>query len=204
MLLDGTNFHDANAKVFFNLDAPSKEIKERYPTERKIAKELGLLLLYGGGKKRIRESAQKYGITLTEMEAQGMYETFRNTYQAVYSYKKQLDGKLEVGEVVTNLLGRKYTIPNPEDVYMKGFNTMIQSSASDLLLEWGARFLDLAPLAEPLLYVHDELIIHVPNEQATEYEQKLLSILDQFNLETVFGRIKLKAEGGIFNSWQKG
>lgn len=203
LLLSGGNFHDNNAKVFFNLDIPADEIKTKYPTHRKIAKELGLLLLYGGGKRRIMESAQKYGMAISEYDAQLMFEKFRSTYQTIYNFKRQLDRRMESGETNTNLLGRKYRIENPEDVYMKAFNTMIQGSASDLLLEWGARFLDLTPEAQPLLFIHDEVVMQVPENNAEILASRLVGLLDLFVLNTPFGRIKLKAEGGVSDYWRK-
>jgi DNA polymerase I-like protein with 3'-5' exonuclease and polymerase domains len=208
IVLRGRNFHDVNTQVFFELEGVAdSEIKVRYARERKVSKELGLLLLYGGGWRRIQESAQKHGFTWTESECKSKYRRFRQTYRAVFNYKQKLDTQLEEGYAVKNLMGRYYKIPNRDDVYMKGFNTFIQGSASDLLLESGRRaweeYEKQSLDAAPILFVHDELLIDCASEHAERCEAILLEKLLGYTLNTVYGAIQLKAEGGIYDYWKK-
>jgi DNA polymerase I-like protein with 3'-5' exonuclease and polymerase domains len=209
LLIDGRNFHDVNTKVFFDLpdSIPDSEIKKTYARERKVAKELGLLLLYGGGKKKIRESAQKYGFQFSMADCEQKYNRFRKQYDAVFQFKKQLDKRLEAGEAIKNLMGRHYKIPNRDDVYMKGLNTLIQSSASDLLVESAARAYRRYKAenidAVPILFVHDETIVDASEADAERARDVLLQEMLSYNLTTPYGQIKLKAEGGINGYWQK-
>jgi DNA polymerase I-like protein with 3'-5' exonuclease and polymerase domains len=209
ILINGGNFHDFNTRIFFDLDdsVSPADIKSSYATHRKVAKEVGLLLLYGGGHKRIRESMQKQGFQKSESECRAIYQKFRQEYKVIFDYKKDLDRRLENGEPVTNLMGRKFKIPNKEDVYMKGFNTLIQGSASDMLLEGGRRaateLKQKGINARPLLFVHDELVMEAEAERAQEAREILLKNLLGFKLQTQYGEIKLKSEGGIFDRWHK-
>jgi DNA polymerase I-like protein with 3'-5' exonuclease and polymerase domains len=209
LMIAGESFHDSNVKLFFDVpeETPLSEIKAKYPRERKVAKEIGLACLYGAGPKRIRASAMKYGFNLSESEVKRNYEKFKTYYKAIYDYKKELDKRLENGEAVKNLLGRQYTIPVKQDVYLKGFNTYIQSSASDLLIEGARRTrteLKQKDLdARPLLLVHDELVVEALEDQAPDVEKIIVKNILGFTLRTQLGEIKLKAEGGIHNHWSK-
>ncbi len=209
LVIEGRNFHDVNTKVFFDLpDMPDADIKTLHARERKVSKELGLLLLYGGGKKKIRESAQKYGFQFSMAVCEQMYNRFRKEYEAVFAFKKQLDRRLEAGEAIESLLGRQYKLPNRDDVYMKGLNTLIQSSASDLLVESASRaykrFYKENLAFRPILFVHDEVILEGPEHEAKAAADILLEEMLGYTLTTPHGTIKLKAEGGIYDNWQKG
>jgi DNA polymerase I-like protein with 3'-5' exonuclease and polymerase domains len=209
LLIEGRNFHNSNVKLMFPhlATVPDKDIKKLYDKERKVAKEVGLLLLYGGGPKRIQESTQRHGFTFSFAECKQIYQRFRQAYARVYAYKQELDRKLERGETVKNLLGRPYKIANRDDVYMKGFNTLIQSSASDLLIESARRaneeFKRRGIDAYVSLLVHDELVVNAPIEHAQAVETIVLEKMLGYTLNTPYGQIKLKAEGHVDAAWKK-
>jgi DNA polymerase I-like protein with 3'-5' exonuclease and polymerase domains len=209
LLLEGRNFHDTNVKLLFPaLEAvPDKDIKKLHTKERNVAKEVGLLLLYGGGPKRIQESAQKHGFTFSFAECKQIYQRFRQAYAKVYEFKQTLDRKLENGEIVKNLMGRPYRIVDRDQVYMKGFNTLIQSSASDLLVESAKRANEAFEAqgidAYITLLVHDECVINSREDHVVRAEEILLEKMLSYALPTPYGQIKLKAEGHVDATWKK-
>jgi len=203
LLLSGGNFHSNNVRVFMGIEADDEEIKAKYTKERKLAKEVGLSLLYGAGAGRLEETAAKYGLPWSLGRCREVLARFKDTYQTVYDYKRQLDRLLESGQSTQNILGRRFKIPDKKDVYMKGFNTLVQGSASDLLLEGAARAWAKFPNMRPRLFVHDEVIMEVPEEAAEEAAAVLVSSLESFNLTTNYGRLPVKAEGGIYAAWSK-
>jgi DNA polymerase I-like protein with 3'-5' exonuclease and polymerase domains len=197
ILIEGRNFHDHNTLVFFpDLGVEESRVKAEFPLQRKVAKELGLLLMYGGGWKRVKISRQKYGLPAGDEECQAAYQNFKEKFRGVFQFKQFLDGALERGEIVCNLMGRPYTLPQ-SDVYMKGFNTLIQGSASDLLLQ-SAEDIQAKGLSVRLL-VHDEIVVNGRPEDEAIVEREMT----KWELNTPYGRLPLVVEGQVADHWAK-
>jgi len=205
LLIEGKNFHSNNVRIFFDVDADDKTVKAKYAVERDLAKEVGLALMYGAGPRRLMMSAQKRGFEWTFAKCKQIYSRFKAAYRPVFDFKADLDASLEGGAPMENVLGRKLKIINSEDVYMKGFNTLIQSSASDMLLNAAfkaSQELDSAK-AYPLLFVHDEVVSESEETYAPHAAMVLKSQLEGYKLNTAHGLIPVTAEGGIYDCWQK-
>ena len=90
---------------------------------------------------------------------------------------------------------------------MKGFNTLIQSSASDLLLESVHRaekkFKEQSIQAYPLLWVHDEIVAEAHVLHAPLAEKILEHELTRHKLTTRYGDIPLRCEGKTASYWSK-
>jgi DNA polymerase I-like protein with 3'-5' exonuclease and polymerase domains len=208
LLIRGGNFHSANTPSFFPyVDCPEDQVKKLFPMERDAAKELGLMLAYGGGWRRVKISCMKRGFRFSDRECKDRYDAFTDRYQTMFEFKqKTLDPMLKAGEVVTNLLGRKFSLP-PDDVHMKGFNRMVQSSASDLLLQ-SSRKIAAALNANgidgiPLLWVHDELVLEVEDGRLSEAAKIVDSIMTDYKLPTPYGNLPLHVEGNEAKFWSK-
>ena len=204
LLISGGNFHSNNVRVFLGIDATDAEVKEHYPNERKLVKEVALSLFYGAGSERIRETGMKYGFTWSKQETRQMHQRFKERYETVFRYKRELDRVLEQGGTMQNVLGRILRIPDPANVYMQGFNTLVQSSASDMLLDAARRACDAHEGLHPLLFVHDEFISEVREEEATDADKVVKGAMEAFKLPTSYGMVPVVAEGGVHGYWAKG
>lgn len=203
LMLRNGDFHSVNAIAIFQLDCEETEVKERYSLERKVAKECGLSVLYGAGPKRVHQILQKYGLhEYTESDAKRFVYRVRDLYEGVWTFKEELDKVLESGEAIYNYMGRPIYIQDKNEVYMKGLNTLIQSSASDLLQE-AATKISATKIGAPLLLVHDELVVQVDANEAIEAEAKIVEIMTSFALPTKHGQIKIKTEGKVGHHWEK-
>jgi len=204
----GGNFHSFNTPAFFPyVDCSMEDVKKHFPNERDAAKELGLMLIYGGGWRRIKICMMKRGFKRTDRECKERYEAFKELYRGVFDFKLEvLDPKLAAGEAMTNLLGRKFRIAK-DDVHMKGLNTLVQSSASDLLLQSSRKvdreFTEQALEARPILWVHDEVIIRTLDRHKSQAERLVDQIMTGYRLETPYGLIPLKTEGHTAKFWKK-
>jgi DNA polymerase I-like protein with 3'-5' exonuclease and polymerase domains len=203
LLIEGRNFHSNNVRIFTGVDATDKEVKEKYGKERDLAKEIALSMLYGAGAGRMEESSTRRGIPWTFAECKRKNIAFKQEYQGVYRFKEELDEKLHNKELVYNLFNRPLFVEAPDKIFMNGFNTYIQGSASDLLLDWAHKSWVDFPKAHPLLFVHDELIFEVPTALATSFDQHLTKVLSQYRLETKWGPLTLTCEGGVTQLWEK-
>lgn len=202
LMLNNGDFHGSNAAVMFSLDCEPSEIKTTYAHLRKIAKTVGLAVLYGAGARRVHQTLITAGRTeFTLADCKQMVYRIRDFYNGVWEFKKTLDSELESGQILYNYLGRPIKIQNPEDVYMRGLNTLIQSSASDLLQQ-AALDIRNQGLA-PRLLVHDELIVEVFEKMALEAEATVTNEMTKFKLPTQWGNIPIKTEGKIAKCWEK-
>lgn len=207
LMISGGDFHSRNAVVMFGLDCDDKQVKEEFATERRIAKELGLALLYGAGPRRIQQSAQRYGFIWPLSKCKEIYENFKSLYEPIFKFKKNLDRKAEAGKVVENVFGRKHVYSNPEDVYMKTFNALVQSSASDLLIDSGDKILQKFKQNQIdghlILTVHDEIMFEVLDSQVQQAYPIVIEAMTGYDLKTKYGNIPLTVEGGIAKEWKK-
>lgn len=201
----GWSIHDYNTKhIFFDLDCSEEEVKELYPKERKVSKTVGFALFYGAGWRRLQAATMTAGIQWDEYKCREVLELFKNEYSAVFEYKERVvDREFLKKQPVINLLGRPLTIPNPEDVYMKGLNTLIQSSASDLVVEGAYKaqqeFNKQRIRGQILLLVHDEIVAEIHKDDVERGVAALKKAMTNFDLSP----ITLEVEGKVDVKWSK-
>lgn len=203
----GESIHNVNTVTFFGLDCKPSEVPELYPKHRKAAKNIGFALFYFAGANRIRIAFTQAGFPITQNEARRIHKNFLTKHETAINFAKGLVASFEEGEVVNNLLGRPIRIEHAEDAYMQGFNTLVQSSASDINLDRMHAALEtlkqLGIKAYPVLTVHDYAGIEVVGDDATveKANASIAGALTDFYLQTSFGKVNLEVEGGISNEW---
>lgn len=203
----GISFHDYNTKyIYFDgeIRCDVRDIKKLYPVERDVSKEVGFATFYGAGWKRVQASATKRGFSWPEEKCKRIVKRFRERYAGAYIFKKEiLDPVLSRGEYVPNMLGRPIWVENKEDVYMKGFNKLIQSSASDIVQESATRIqeeFDRRGIdGQVLLLVHDEIVTQIPEKQA----QECLDIIQHAMVNYSLDYVNFEVEGGASKVWAK-
>jgi DNA polymerase I-like protein with 3'-5' exonuclease and polymerase domains len=208
LLLRDGNFHSYNAPAFFPyIDCEEAKVKKLYPRERDLAKTVGLALMYGAGWRRIQIAAMKAGFRWSREECIEKFESFKELYTYTFKFKDEvLDPALRSGKVISNLLGRKYRL-SPDDVHMKGLNTLVQSSASDLVLQ-SARKINDEFLARGIsggvrLLVHDELVTEAEEGRIREAEEIVERCMTTYKLSTPYGDLPLHVEGKTAKVWAK-
>lgn len=194
---ENKSFHSLNAISLFNLDCDESEVKDKYPRYRSIAKTIGLAVLYGAGKDRVMMAAQNEGIKLTREECRAAVKRIRDTYAGVWQFKEALDDEMKRGTTIFNLLGRPLTINDPDEVYMKSLNTLIQSSASDLCLETAYRISKI-PGCTPVALIHDSVVTEV---DSPEVESQIKAEFEKWQLGSAELKYNTRAEGGINFRW---
>jgi DNA polymerase I-like protein with 3'-5' exonuclease and polymerase domains len=207
LLIEGRNFHDRNTPAFFPyVRCDERDVKRLYPEERDFSKEVGLSILYGAGAKRIQIAAMKRGIDWSVGECNAKRDGLRELYPDVFEFKERLDSHLSSGGIVMGLLGRSFKL-EPQEVHMKGFNRLSQSSASDLLLESAADVNDAFKKARVKggvrILVHDELTAEVQKERLREAESIVEHAMTRWQLKTPWGLLPLKVEGSTGRTWSK-
>jgi DNA polymerase I-like protein with 3'-5' exonuclease and polymerase domains len=208
LLQTGESIHNLNTKVFFNLPEGTHltDVPRLYGKERKVTKNVGFALFYHAGANRIRVTFAQGGYLLTPSECKQIHCRFLDTYKEAMSFAKELVKAAELGEVFTNLLGRPIKIQDPNDAYMTAFNTLVQSSASDLNMDRALAALNRLRAegidARPHLFVHDYVGLSVPSEDADRANSIMAEELVNFKLTNKHGEIKLQVEGGVSETWE--
>lgn len=203
LINQGISIHDYNTKVLFGLSEPVDSIKELYPRQRQTVKNIGFACFYGAGANRLESVFKTAGFMISNAEARGMLETLKATYPSAFSFHKEITKLFEDGGVVMNLLGRPVSIQDKSEAYMKGFNSLIQSSASDLNLHACHRWSQMSPEHLPLLVIHDCILGEVREDLAEEAAKKLVYCMTDYDLQCENGPIKLAVEGGVYDQWTK-
>lgn len=200
LILAGESFHSINAITMFNLDCMEKEVKKLYPLLRDLAKTLGLAILYGAGVNRVVMAAAQAGVEISHSRAKEIVYGLRNYYRGVWEFKQELDQLLESGEVLFNLFGRPFKIENRDDVYMKGLNTLIQGSGSDLTQQAAC---DISKIlgCTPLAFVHDSVVTEIDAAMSEELCNKIQYEFTKFKLPSQYGNLPLTVEGGAYECW---
>lgn len=198
----GKDFHGFNAKIYCNLDCDPLEVKENFPKERKLAKEIGYALFYGAGANRLEAVSQKHGFNWTLKQCREKVENFKETYKTVFEIKAKFD-EYALNNPLENYFGRQHSYPDPTEIYMKAFNTLIQSSASDLVLNSAYKIVKEFKVCNidgfPLLYIHDEIVTEFKEEQ----KEKAIEIIEKAMTNYDLGIIKLQVEGKVAKEWKK-
>lgn len=200
--------HDFNTVQDFELACKYDQVKGKYPQERKATKAVGFARFYHAGARRMQAAYANNGFMITYDECQRRLKRFKEeSFPVAMGFAKTFVQHMENGEIMPNLFGRPVFVENPDDAYMKAFNKYVQSSASDLNLEGAYRTLnalwDNNIDAYPVLFVHDNNVIEVPESQAERANEIMINELTRFNLETDHGPLKLEVEGGIRYQWEK-
>lgn len=207
LMISGGDFHSTNAVIMFGLNCDASEVKEKHPYERKVAKEVGLALLYGAGAKRIKESAIKYGFNWDIKKCRQIHRRFKNTYKTAFQFKESLDARAKQLKPVRNPFGRVHYYFDEDEVHMKTFNTLIQSAASDLVLDAMYKTLqkceELGLECHPVLSIYDEIVLEAPIEIVDKVENILDTCMVDYQLTTKHGTIPLEIEGQIAEVWTK-
>lgn len=207
LVINDKDIHGFHANIFFNKDWDLATIKKLHPNERQLAKNVGFGLFYGAGPNRIKQEAMRMGYSWDDAHCKKLYRAFRSTYKEVFEYKDELD-RAALDAPVGSLSGRMHSfMDTPDDIYMKCFNTLIQGSASDLVIMSAYKTMEQYKQhnidGRFLIAVHDELVFEIANKDVNHGVEMLINCMTDYKLETRHGLIPLKVEGKVGRQWTK-
>ena len=142
--------------------ADSEVIKD-HPTIkplRKKAKPACLGFNYGMGPKRFVQQCYDAGLTISLEDSRRMYKAYWDLYTGVNDLVNKLKALTKKHGYLVNGFGYRLTT-DPH----KGYNAMIQSSASGVLDIYNLKFFAKCPWAQGVAIVHDEVIIDIPEDK---------------------------------------
>jgi DNA polymerase-1 len=132
--------------------------------DRQLAKAVNFGLLYGQSAEGLRAYAQaNYGVGLSVGEAARHRETFFRTYPGLRTWHRSVGG----APADTRTLGGRRRVGVTR--FSEKLNTPVQGTGADglkaaIALLWERRA--ACPAATPVLFVHDEIVLEVPEADA--------------------------------------
>lgn len=159
---EGLDFYGSIANKVLGIQCHPNQLKELYPKERQVAKEIGLSILYGIGKDKLSSIIKKRtGIVIDPKDCAKIIHDYFKGYPELLTFRNYVMGKIEKGEILQTYYGRQFRI-DPDKSFSTGVNTVIQSTASDLCLfsqlEIDEELRKMNIEAPLIAIVHDEII----------------------------------------------
>lgn len=178
---NGLDFYGSIAVNVLGIKCHPNDVKEKFPEARKVAKEVGLSILYGIGAQKLASIIKKRsGIIFSKEEAAKIIRDYFNAYPKLKQFRDYVINKIENGEILRTHYGRQFCI-DPEKSFSTGVNTIVQSTASDaclfsqLQVEKTLEYYKID--AKLVAIVHDEVIYECKKEIAHEVGQILEAVM---------------------------
>lgn len=177
---------------------------EENKTTRTLSKNINFAFVFGGGHKQLPRFAAKQDIEIDEQTAKAYHKEFHAAYPTLSKYHRRVGTSKE--EFVYSIKGRRRWI-EPGEMYSTRINTAVQASAADgmklTMVELHKNYGLL-----PILSIHDEVIVEVPENQAEDALDIVVKMMincmmratKQQNSKPI---VDIEVEGGIVDSWSE-
>ena len=174
------------------------ELSQEFGISRDTAKTFFLAMNYGAGAKKIAYVTGK-----EERIAQEYIRKFYVLYGGISNLRSKVKKELETNGFVQSIYGRKRRFPNYKDeenerrreaMCREAFNFLMQGASADIIKIAMVRVKDCGLIG----VVHDELIMEVPDSQATVTAEYVKEKLEDFELS-----IPIKIEVKVCSNWSE-
>ncbi len=155
----------------------SSVVKDYLKKERAFHKILILGLGYSMGPAHMVESAQNAGYDLDISDAIEFFKAYWELFSGVKRLGKNLEYEFAQAGHLVNPFGYRI-VPGAD---YKCLNYFIQSSVSGLINVLCYKFFSIAPEAQFVTIIHDEIIIQIPEDKEEEVKSKFNKALDSLN-----------------------
>ena len=171
---------------------------------RQRGKTFNFSIIYGGGLRTIRRQQR-----CSQDHARLMKKRYYEAYPEVEVLQRRISNRLEQQGYISDKLisGRRFRV-NPQEAY-KATNYLVQGTAASLLKQ---SLVDLHKDGVPVVaLVHDEIVAHVPREDAEEVRDLIIKRLTQAAApggalwleDKNRPLVPLRAEGDIVERWSQ-
>jgi hypothetical protein len=147
--------------------AHDKEVVKDYlGSPRTGFKAVALGLSYGMRPNKLRQTIRMFGWECTKEEAQKLYNNYWSFYSGLSKFIKAAGAKAKRQGYLVNEFGFRSS-PEPN----KAFNWFIQSSVNPIINIFTLKVTELAPWAEYIVIIHDEVVFEIPEERTAEFKK---------------------------------
>ncbi len=159
---DGIDFYGSIAINVLGVQCHPNDVKKLYPKERRVAKEIGLSILYGiGAAKLSSQIRKKASVIISKEKCAQIIRDYFIAYPRLLQFRNYVINKVENGEILRTIYGRQYKI-DPSKAFSTGVNTIVQGTATDACLFSQIQIeeeLNRLGIVAPMIgIIHDEII----------------------------------------------
>ena len=199
---EGVDIHEQTAKGIFNTQSPTKE-------QRFIGKTCNFSISYGAGSKKLAQTINQgeLGVKVTEDETKGILERFNALYSGISTWKRGVWYATRHAGYIKTLLGRVIPIQGFKGSWKEvsqaerdSVSYLVQGSAADIMKKSIIELISLYPNLQMVSTVHDELLIELDEEEASDPTYCLMNI-DNVLSHVVKLSIPLKVDLKVVNNW---
>jgi DNA polymerase-1 len=182
------------------LRKPEPEVTKQ---DRQLAKAVAFGLLYGMGAAGLRDYALKsYGVAMTLDEAAQHKRTFFQTYPGLAKWHRDTEAG-RATQTESRTLGGRRRLLDPKTPLMHRLNSPVLGTEGDaaktaLALLWERR--DLCPDARPVAFIHDEIVLEAPADQAESAAAWVASAMTD-GLRPLIDPVPVEVEVSIGQTW---
>ncbi len=169
--------------------------------ERQLSKPVNFGLIYGLGVPSLMKKAKgDYGVILTQADATRYHQAFFDSYPAIARWHNAI----KRGRATeTRTLTSRRVLVEADHFYGGKANYVIQGTGGDgiklaLALLWERR--DQCPTAVPILVVHDELVLLVPEADADAAKAWLVAAMKDA-MEPLIAPVPVEVDATIAPTW---
>ena len=202
---EGADIHTRTASLLY--DTAPDQIS---PDQRRAAKTINFGLIYGMGAQKL---AHELGIALAD--ARAFIKRYFERLDTLKDFYEQVREDARRQGYVTTLTGRRRLLPGIRSqagqvralAERQAVNTVIQGSAADII-----KMAMLAVAHDPvlkalnarlLLQIHDELLLEVPHDAASEAGQRVAALMSGVRPGGQTLEIPLLVDWGTGHSWDE-
>lgn len=195
---EGADLHTQTAEFIGIKDR--KRAGGAVESARQRGKTFNFSIVYGGGLRTIKRQQR-----VDQAEARLMRRRYYDAYPEVEKLQQRIEYRLQDQGYIKDMWGRRYRCDDPRKEAYKFVNYLIQGTAAQVLKDAVvALHKDGVPV---VALVHDEVVAHVPTEDAEEVKQLIIQRLTEqsqpggklwVNDKAI---VPLDAEGDIVDRW---
>jgi DNA polymerase I-like protein with 3'-5' exonuclease and polymerase domains len=146
--------------------------------QRTLAKIIVLGLSYGLQSKNLRKTLAEAGTTVPMKVAEEIFTQYWKLFSGIKGFANRLRNEVEVYGYLINPFGFRMR-PDP----YKSFNALIQSSVNGVIYLYLKAVTEVAPYAEFVTIIHDEILFQIPVDKQDDFREKISKATDQVNNE---------------------
>jgi DNA polymerase-1 len=193
----GADIHTRTASLMFGCS--EQEVDK---VQRQQAKAVNFGALYGSSARGVQAYFATLGMFITETKARELLKLWHGAYPAFGRWHQKCQERATRGEPVRTVIGRRRKLFDAENRLTVQANNEVQGTSADImkaaLVEIHAA---LPPGARLIATVHDEVLVECREQDGQAVLAMVLQEMEQAAVPMLGTGIRIKAEGGVLQSW---
>ena len=196
----GADIHRRTASLMFK-----KNEVEVTPEERQSAKATNFGALFGSSPQGLVNYFSGMGLTISYEEGEKFLKAWFEAYPKIAAWHKQCRNRVERGEAVRMVDGRRRFLHGEDAKYTVFANNVVQGTCASIVKLAMAVIYDRLPAidktARMVAMIHDELLFECERDKAEKVLEMAKKVMEEAGKEILGDEIALVAEGSYGESW---